>query len=158
MYTFFSENGLISKNQSGFIPDESTINQLLSITTEICNNYFAIQCRPLETNSILPPLSYKTSKTLSNVSINKNKIMEIIMKLNSKKANGFDGISIAMLKLCSTEVSLPLSLIFKKCMEVGTFPKLWKRANVQPVHKKNSRQIKSNYRPISILHICSKIV
>ena len=63
-----------------------------------------------------------------------------------------------MLKLCSTEVAVPLSLIFQKCMEIGEFPSQWKRANVQPVHKKNSRQIKSNYRPISLFPICSKIV
>ena len=42
-------------------------------------------------------------------------------------------------------------------MVTGTSPSQWKRANAQPVHKKNSRQIKSNYRPISLLPICSKI-
>ena len=39
MYTFFRENNLISKNQSGFIPGDSTINQLLAITTEIFNAF-----------------------------------------------------------------------------------------------------------------------
>ena len=62
-----------------------------------------------------------------------------------------------MLKLCPSEVALPLSLIFKKCIESGVFPTEWKRANVQPVHKKNSCQTESNYRPISLLPICSKI-
>ena len=35
MYTFFNTNKLLSNNQSGFRPGDSTINQLLSITTEI---------------------------------------------------------------------------------------------------------------------------
>ena len=35
MYSFFQTNNLITSNQSGFIPRDSTINQLLSITTEI---------------------------------------------------------------------------------------------------------------------------
>ena len=39
MYMFFSENNLLSKNQSGFRPGDSTINQLLSITTEIFNAF-----------------------------------------------------------------------------------------------------------------------
>ena len=36
--------------------------------------------------------------------------------------------------------------------------KAWKFANVHPIHKKNSRQIKSNYRSISLLPICGKIL
>ena len=78
--------------------------------------------------------------------------------MNSKKAHGFDGISIPMLKMCAIEVSVPLAIIFRKCIDSATFPKLWKCANVQPVHKKNSRQEKENYRPISLLPICSKIL
>ena len=62
-----------------------------------------------------------------------------------------------MLQLCATEVALPLCLIFQKCLSTGTFPDLWKRANVQPILKKNIRQIKSNYRPLSPLPICGKI-
>ena len=62
-----------------------------------------------------------------------------------------------MLKVCPNEVARPLALILKKCLESGSFPSAWKHANVQPVHKKNSRQDKSNYRPISLLCICSKV-
>ena len=39
MYSFFIENNLISNNQSGFRPGDSTINQLLAITTEIYNSF-----------------------------------------------------------------------------------------------------------------------
>ena len=62
-----------------------------------------------------------------------------------------------MLKICAIEISAPLAMIFRKCCDSGTFPRIWKFANVQPVHKKNSRQAKDNYRPISLLPICSKI-
>ena len=62
-----------------------------------------------------------------------------------------------MLKLCPYEVARPLAIIFNKCQEEGSFPSLWKLANVQPVHKKNAKDDKTNYRPISLLSICSKI-
>ena len=61
-----------------------------------------------------------------------------------------------MLKLCAPAVSKPLNLIFKKCLSEGVFHKAWKFANVQPIHKQNSRQIKSNYRPISLLPVCGE--
>ena len=64
----------------------------------------------------------------------------------------------AMLKLCPKEISVPLSLIFQRCVDTGRFPDFWKLANVQPIHKKNDRQIKSNYRPISLLPLCGKIL
>ena len=36
---FFKENNLISKNQSGFLPGDSCINKLLSITHEIYQSF-----------------------------------------------------------------------------------------------------------------------
>ena len=39
MYELFTENNLISPNRSGFKPSNSCINQLLSITPEICKSF-----------------------------------------------------------------------------------------------------------------------
>ena len=39
LYSFLIENHLLSPNQSGFRPGDSTINQLLAITTEIYNSF-----------------------------------------------------------------------------------------------------------------------
>ena len=49
-------------------------------------------------------------------------------------------------------------MIFSDCINTGMFPDTLKYANVQPIHKKENRQIKSNYRPISLLPICGKIL
>ena len=39
MFSFLIENNLISLNQPGFNPEDSCINQLLSITQEICKSF-----------------------------------------------------------------------------------------------------------------------
>ena len=39
MFEFFIENNLISKNQSGFRPGDSCINQLLSLTHQIYQSF-----------------------------------------------------------------------------------------------------------------------
>ena len=49
-------------------------------------------------------------------------------------------------------------MIFEKCLSERTFPNFWKFGNVQPIHKKDSRQIKSNYRSISLLPVCGNIL
>ena len=59
-----------------------------------------------------------------------------------------------MLKICAAEVQF----IFNDCISTGMFPDSWKYANIRPIFKKENREIKSNYRPISLLPICGKIL
>ena len=124
----------------------------------IFNDYFAKQCTIHDNGSTLPPLQFRTNSLLSNIVINPDEIVSIILKQKHNKAHGCDNISMAMLKLCPKEIAFPLSLIFQKCIDTGAFPDSWKLANVQPIYKKNNRQIKSNYRPISLLPLCGKIL
>ena len=124
----------------------------------IFNDYFSDQCNILDNDSTLPDIEYKTTASTNHVNISVEKIINIISKMNPKKGGGHDGISITMLQLCISEVAIPLQLIFQRCILTGKFPDHWKYANVQPVHKKCNRQIISNYRPISLLPVCSKIL
>ena len=38
------------------------------------------------------------------------------------------------------------------------YPELWKLANVTPIHKKGSKQLITNYRPVSLFTVCGKIL
>ena len=62
-----------------------------------------------------------------------------------------------LFKLYQSIVTLPHVLIFTNILSTGVYPDAWKKANLIPIHKKGSKQISSNYRPISLLPICSKI-
>ena len=73
------------------------------------------------------------------------------------KAHGHDEISIRILKICGSSVCRPLQIIYKSCLDRGTFPQEWKKANVVLVHKKKDEQLVKNYRPISLLPMCGKI-
>ena len=103
-------------------------------------------------------MTYKTNESIYHINITVDHIVDIISKMSSNKAGGCDMISVRMLQLCPLEVATPLQIIFQKCIDTGIFPDSWKYANVQPVHKKNNRQTKSNYRPISLLPICGKLL
>ena len=62
-----------------------------------------------------------------------------------------------MIKLCGNSVCKPLLILFNDCLNEGKFPHEWKKANAVPVHKKGNKQSLKNYRPISLLPICSKM-
>ena len=62
-----------------------------------------------------------------------------------------------MIKLCGKTLVYPLKLIFKASIEEGVFSGYWKKANVVPIHKKESKNLLKNYRPISLLPSFGKI-
>ena len=59
--------------------------------------------------------------------------------------------------MCDKSICKPLQLIFSQCIDTGSFPLEWKKANVIPVHKKGDKQCQKNYRPVSLLPICGQI-
>ena len=122
------------------------------------NDFFVSQCTPVSSNSTLPLVATSlTNASLSSVSFNDQDILKIIHFLNINKAHGYDDISIRLIKMCDSSIVRPLSIIFKNCLQSGSFPNNWKKSNVVPIHKKGDKQLLQNYRPVSLLPICGKI-
>ena len=62
-----------------------------------------------------------------------------------------------LLKLGKQLLINPISNLINTTISASTFPSKLKKAQVTPLHKKNDQMLKSNYRPVSILPIPSKI-
>ena len=73
------------------------------------------------------------------------------------KAHGHDDISIRMIKMCDKSILKPLILLFENSTKSSYYPDIWKKSNIVPVHKKNDKQLVTNFRPISLLPIFGKI-
>ena len=95
-----------------------------------------------------------TDSRLNNITFDDDSIVKIIRNLNPTKAHGWDGISIKMIKMCEQSIITPLTIIYKKAIQTGFYPDNWKKGNIVPVHKKDSKNLVKNYRPISLLPIC----
>ena len=122
------------------------------------NAFFASQCTPVPNNSTLPLVTTPiTNASLSSISFNDQDIPNVIHSLNINKAHGFDDLSIRLLKICESSIVKTLSIIFKNCFQSRSFPNKRKKSNVAPIHKKGDKQLLQNYRPVSLLPICSKI-
>ena len=70
---------------------------------------------------------------------------------------GWDQLSVRMIKACSNSISFQLKLIFKSVINEGVFPEDWKKRNIVPIHKKESKNLIKNYWPISLLPMFSKV-
>ena len=125
---------------------------------QIFNDYFILQCTTIDTGSEILQDTPVTTTLISDFVICEEKILNIIRSLNPNKAHGWDEISVRMIKLSDVSLILPLKIIFTNCLRRGLFPEIWKYANVVPVHKKNEKNLKGNYRPISLLPIFGKIL
>ena len=77
------------------------------------------------------------------------------MKISQSK--GHDGISSELVKLINNDISHCIILIINQSLTSGIFPDRLKIAKVTPIYKKGCQKSISNYRPISVLPVISKI-
>ena len=126
----------------------------------IFNTFFAHNSRlpPHESKHPLPPFEYITNQRLESLTVTPDEVYKVLSGLNVSKATGPDNIGNFLLKICARPLSEPLARLFNYSLEAQKFPSRWKLSNVVPVHKKNSKNDKGNYRPISLLCNVSKVM
>lgn len=102
---------------------------------------------------------YRVTPTISEIVPDKNKFSKAFSStVKIGKACGPDNVSARDLKL-HEEISINgLFKVFQKSVSSKRFPSCWKEARVTCLHKKGSKKDCSNYRPISLLSISSKVV
>ena len=153
-------NSLFNKNKFPVIPPLLVNDIFVTNCTkkaELFNSHFAQQCSVIETGSTLPQFHPLTQETLGTCIITEEIILNLIRSLNPNKAHGWDEISIRMILICDSSIVSPLKIIFQNCPDRGIFPKIWKKGNIVPIHKKSSKQLLKNYRPVSLLPVFGKI-
>ena len=90
-------------------------------------------------------------------------VLKIVSGLESKSSQDMFGLSNFLLKKIIENIALPLSHILNLSLQSGEIPSEFKKAKVKPIFKLNSKDsdllsTMSNYRPISLLPIFSKIL
>lgn len=138
------------------------------------NDYFANVGRLLASKIPRPrPLDRSTSSKLDatfSSSLNSpihsmalyktdgSELDNIIVSLKDKSAVGIDDIPTSVIK-ATRFITIPVLVhIFNLCLTLGVFPDIFKTAIVHPIYKTGSRDSVTNYRPISVLTILSKIL
>ena len=90
--------------------------------------------------------------------ITEQEIQKFLTKLDITKATGLDNIEANFLKVTGPCITKTLMEICNLSITSNTFPCSWKVARVSPLYKKNNKDNPSNFRPVSILSILSKLL
>ena len=96
--------------------------------------------------------------SLASISFTTEEVFDALTKLNVNKAGSIDNIPPIVLKNCAHALYRPIHHLFMTSINNGTMPAEWKIHKIIPVYKSGGKTSTSNYRPISLLCIISKLL
>ena len=115
--------------------------------------------------SNIDPCSYipNCNSSFKMHTINPNIVVDIVKKMGNKQSMDIFGLSNSFLKKIISVIALPLSHVINQTILTGKIPSELKIAKVIPIFKlkgnnSNEKADPSNYRPISLLAIFSKVL
>ena len=132
--------------------------------SELFNKYYG-QVAPSLDSSLGPsdkdPLSYLDHINVPDVMtfcpVTPNHVSNVVSLLKDASA-GLDDISTKFFKAILPSILPEITYLVNLCITKSTFPDIFKTALITPVFKAGSRNQFSNYRPISVLTIFSKVL
>ena len=89
--------------------------------TNLFNSFFASQCTPVSSSSVLPDFSFHTNTHLNSFSVTEKDILAINKLLDPNKSYGLSNTSIKMIKMCGESLTLPLKMIFEAALYDDAF-------------------------------------
>ena len=126
--------------------------------SELFNHYFSSVFT--NDNNLLPEFNRRCDVDVSmeNIVFDPNLVFKRLKRLNKNSSPGPDGLSSNLLTNLSPALSYPLALIYEKFFIHHYVPPVWKLAYIRPILKSGDSSLVSNYRPISLTCILSKVM
>ena len=127
-------------------------------------NSFFVNVGTVLAKSISPtdknPVDYIQQDMISNLYFDPVTEQEIYKIIDTFKdsAAGWDDLKSTMIKHIKESITTPLVHICNRSFETGIFPSELKIANVVPIYKSGDEMVFSNYRPVSVLPVFSKLL
>lgn len=123
----------------------------------LLNNFF-ISC--FTNSKLMPSVSHPlhSKPVLSSVTCSHEEVHKLLSTHKVNTASGPDSISSVMLRGSADAISPAITTLFNLSLKHCTVPDQWKLSNVTPILKSGDSSDVSNYRPISLLSLISKLL
>lgn len=135
----------------------STVTSTVAKATML-NSHFASCFSTPQVAQSSPSDTDKNSHELSSVSCSHEDVYKLLSTIKLKTASGPDSISSHMLRHTAHSIAEFFTQLFNKSLSLGLVPNDWKLSNITPAYKSGDPSYVSNYRPISLLSLPSKIL
>ena len=106
----------------------------------------------------MPELEPAPFEAMPGIDIHVNGVAKLLRGVKAHKATGPDAIPARLLKEAADQLAPILTSIYRASLQQATVPEKWKKANVVPIFKKGDHSAASNYRPVSLTSIASKVM
>ena len=111
-----------------------------------------------EDTSNMPEIGEPMVPPMDHITITPDGVLKLLQEIKIRKATGPDMIPARILRDYAAELAPILTFIFQQSLDTGTVPSDWRTANIVPIYKKGDKSNPSNYRPVSLTSICSKLI
>ena len=105
------------------------------------------------------PLGPAQATSLTNFELcSTTDVEHMLHSLDISKATGHDEMPTVVLKLCAPVLAESLTAIFNASLDQSHVPVSFKKANITPLFKSGDPTVPTNYRPISLLSVVSRLL
>ena len=101
---------------------------------------------------------YADGHVADSFSTSPSEVFDTLIKLKTGKAPGKDTITPELLSKCAPGIADSLAVLFNRSFTECAIPSEWREALVVPIFKSGSRSAPTNYRPIALLSVVSKVL
>ena len=163
LYEAIQKNRKHNKPPSRFDMDGITMTDPKDIT-ESFNKYYSQVAQKLDDSlgpSNVDPLSYMSSMIAPDAmtfdTVTEQYVGTLVSTFNDVGA-GYDGINVKMFKRVLPCMIKEITHLINICLTKSIFPDNLKVGLITPIHKTGAQSLFSNYRPITVLPVLSKVL
>ena len=104
----------------------------------------------------LPEFPNSSSSTIEDFNFSDNDVFTVLSNLKISSSPGPDNLHPLLLRNLADIIATPVAQVFRRSLDEGCLPRLWKSGTIKPIFKGGARHSAANYRPITLTSVLCK--